>query len=138
MIHSNYDNCSIFVAKYFDEALYAGSQYQTQNRGYYLQTISQTSWSNWSYFDIPVYDPLGEWQNQNSDFFVGPNSPLSSFAPTTYNQYTADALIEYFWYEEAVPPYGSELPWLSWFDTSGFTGNGNVIANYSGGVPLIT
>ena len=138
MIHSNYDNCSIFVAKYFDEALYAGSQYQKQNRGYYLQTISTQSSSNWSYFDIPVYDPLGEWQNQNSDFFVGPNSPLSSFAPTTYNQYTGDALIHYFWYEEAQTPYGVEYPWLSWFNTTGFTGNGNVQLNYSNGVPVAT
>jgi len=102
IINSNFENCDIFVAKYFDDATYAGSIYQYQN------ALSSANFYN-SYLYLPVYDPDFLWLSNNPEYFVGsPNpqqdSPLASFQPTTYNQYNGAATF----------PSGD--PWIGWFD----------------------
>ncbi len=101
IINSNFENCDLFVAKYFDDATYAGSIYQYQNSlaaGQLQQEIT-----------VPIYDPDFLWLSNNPEYFVGsPNpqqdSPLASFQPTTYNQYNGAATF----------PSGD--PWIEWFD----------------------
>jgi hypothetical protein len=106
IINSNYENCDIFVAKYFDDAAYASSIYWLQNRNCFNDEDDL-----YAYRNIPVYDPNFLWLNNNPGYFVGSpdpqqDSPLASFQPTTYNQYSGSATFE------------DGNTWSGWFDVN--------------------